>query len=252
MRLLVFIFACFLLLSACSGDKFKKQNIPSKVLLAEGVNLLGQGKTSKAIDIFQRVEINYADEDSAIVAQVFLIWIYYQQNNLDSAEAISRSFLRYYPYNKYSPWVEYMNAIITYEQIPNPKRDLTLASNALTAFNKIIQKYPNTEYAKDVQFKSALVKQILAERVMEIGRYYLRHKAYIGAMYRFQEIVKVYNDSVFVPEALYRLVFTAISLGINEEAINDYKVLKYNYPDNDWTKRAEKLLKKYKINVNKE
>lgn len=238
----------YILLASCSvGKNYLPVNTSSSFLLKEAKNYLRQGNIPKAIVVLEKVEKNYEDEKSSIKAQVLLTWIYYHKGDLAAAQAITETFNKFYPYNKYSAWMEYINALIDYKKISKPKLDISIAYKTLKTFKDIEQKYPNSPFAKDVKFKTMKVKQIIASKNMQIGRFYLKEKNYIGAIYRFQDIVKDYPQTIFVQEALYRLVYSFLSLGADNEALNNFKVLQYNYPKSSWTKQAKHLIDKYKI-----
>lgn len=240
MRTIV-ILITFMLIGACSS-KFVTQSYSPDILFKQVEAELSLGEVNKAITTLRKLDANYSFNEKAIDAQVLLIWIYYKKGNLDQAEVFASNFLKYYPYNKYTPWVEYVYALTIYQSIPSQKRDIAKATEALGLFKDFIQKYPNLEYAEDLNFRTSLVKDILANRVMEIGRYYLRHKVYVGAINRFKEVIYVYNNSIFVPEALYRLTYSSLAIGLDKEALLYYRLLKYNYSSSKWYTKANHLV----------
>lgn len=249
---IIFLFLLLITLSACRSA-FIEENMSPDILFLQAKAELSNGRIEKAISIFRKLEGRYIFSPQAIEGQTMLIWLYYKKSDLAEAEATANNFLKYYPYNEYTPWVEYMLAIITYENMPYYKKNIIEATNALNLFNSFISKYPNTEYAKDLQFKRELVRSLMAYKVMQIGNYYLNHKSYIGAINRFKEVINVYSNSVFVPEALYRLEFAYLSLGLDKEAVNSFNILEYNYKSTRWYEVANDLLnKEIKVTNNKE
>lgn len=240
MRIL-FLFFLLIALNACASS-FIAENMSPDILYRQAKAELAKGRIDKSIGIIRKLESNYIFTSQAIDGQAMLIWLYYQKNDLAEAESTANNFLKYYPFNQYTPWVEYMLAIITYESMPYYKKNIIEAVNALNLFNSFISRYPNTDYAKDLQFKKELIRSLLAYKVMQIGNYYLSHKSYIGAINRFNEIVNVYGNTIFAPEALYKLEVAYLSAGLDQEAINSFKLLKYNYNNTRWYKVANDLL----------
>ena len=132
-------------------------------------------------------------------------------------------------------------------QIIDDKRDQTSVNNAYQTFSLILDRYPNTSYAKDSYYKIIFLEDILAAKELNIGKTYLSLKKYIAAIKRFKYIVNKYQTTSFVPEALHRLVEIYLILGVNEEALLNARVLGHNFPDSKWYKYSYKLLKENKL-----
>ena len=78
---------------------------------------------------------------------------------------------------------------------------------------------------------------------MEIGRFYERTGQWLAAQLRFQNVVKDYQTTTHIPEALYRLTETNLALGVPTEAQKYAAVLGANYPGNEWYEKAFKLMR---------
>ena len=128
-----------------------------------------------------------------------------------------------------------------YEQISDVGRDQKMTELALEAFDELIRRFPDSEYARDAEIKADLARDHLAGKEMEIGRYYLRRGEYVAAINRFNNVIDRYQTTSHTPEALYRLVETYLTLGLLEEAKRNGAVLGYNYPGDPWYGDAYKL-----------
>jgi outer membrane protein assembly factor BamD len=152
-----------------------------------------------------------------------------------------------YPADKNLPYVHYLIAICYYEQILDEKKDLQPLLKAKKKFEFIIQTYPNTDYAIDGRFKIDLITDQLAAKEMSIARFYMKTKKWIPALNRLKTVVEKYEKTVFIEEALHRLVEVYYRLGLIDEAKKAATILGYNYQSGDWYKRSYQVFnKKYK------
>ena len=152
-----------------------------------------------------------------------------------------------YPADQNIPYVHYLIAICYYEQILDEKKDLQPLIKAKKKFEFIIQTYPNTDYATDARFKIDLITDQLAAKEMSIARFYMKTKKWIPALNRLKTVIDKYDKTVFVEEALHRLVEVYYMLGLIEEAKKAAAILGYNYQSGEWYKKSYKVFnKKYK------
>ena len=136
-----------------------------------------------------------------------------------------------------------------YEQIVDEKKDTQSLIKSKEIFKLIIKKYPNSDYAIDVNYKLNLIDDILASKEMYIGRYYFDKKKWIPAINRFKTIIENYETTIYTEEALHRLVEVHYTLGLKEEARKYAKLLGYNFQSSKWYEQSYSLFdKKYKIN----
>ena len=153
-------------------------------------------------------------------------------------------FKKVYPLNKNIDYANYLLAICYYEQIVDEKKDLQSIINAEKTFQYIIKNYPNTEYALDSEFKLDLIYDTLASKEMYIGRFYLDKKKWIPAINRFRTVVDVYDTTIYVEEALHRLVEIYFILGLEQESEKYAKLLGYNYKSSQWYENSYKVFNK--------
>ena len=205
---------------------------------------------AEAITIFKNIEKIYPLSNEAIQSQIMSGFIDYIRLDYDSAILKFRLITKKYPSLKNIDYVYYMKALCYYEQISHEGLDGEYNNLALKNLNQVINRFPNSEYAKDSQQKIILLKENLAAKDMEIALFYLKQNKYLAAINRYSIVIEKYNQTKFTPEALYRIIEIYFSLGMIEDAEKTNSVLLYNYPDSKWGKLSQKLLNP-QINKNK-
>ena len=251
----LYIILIFLICISCSKKEVKKSIITEKSLdlqvleaYEEGKEALELGDVLYAAKKFNEAEILYPQSNWAPKSALMAAYSYYIQDYYGDAIAELIRFQRVYPQSKNLDYVSYLLAICYYEQIVDEKKDLHSIVNAKKTFEKVIKEYPNTEYAIDSKFKIDLINNILASKEMYIGRYYLDKKKWIPAINRFRSVVDDYDTTIYVEEALYRLVEVYYILGLENEAKKYAKLLGYNYKSSIW---YEKSYSKFNENYKK-
>jgi outer membrane protein assembly factor BamD len=235
--------ALLLALGACGSDKEEEYvERPVEELYNEGLDALHEGENDDAATLFDEVERQHPYSTWATRAQLMAAYSHYREERYDDAlNAIDR-FLSLHPGHQGAPYAYYLRALCYYEQIADVTRDQGNTEEAQRALSDVIARFPNTPYARDASLKLDLVRDHLAGKEMEVGRYYLQRDMYLAAINRFRTVVEQYQTTTHVPEALHRLVESYLSLGINEEAQAAGAVLGYNYPGTDWYQDSYNLL----------
>lgn len=170
-------------------------------------------------------------------------YAYYKDKDYDSAIINIDRFIKFHPGNKDIAYAYYLKALCYYDQIAPVEKDQSNSERALEAFRQVVIRFPNTEYAKDAEFKMALASDHLAGHEMEIGRYYLSQENYLSALNRFSGVVNNYQTTTHIEEALYRQTEIYTIIGLPDEAQLSAKVLQHNYPKSKWFARAQRLVK---------
>jgi|688.fasta_scaffold167538_1 outer membrane protein assembly factor BamD len=251
----LFIFYLFTLsffcLEAQSKDNKKNfynyniDNLDAEDLYRYSLYNLKKGDTEEAITSLKKILSSYPYKEESINAELLLIWIYYQKQDLVDAEIEIDNFYRYYPYSEYSEWLSYIKGLTYYDQIQDIRRDQSYSEKTLSEFLSLYKKYPDTDYAKDSYYKLAIITDFLAAKEMHIARYYITQQNYVPAIKRLQSIVQSYQTTVYIAEAMYRLVYVFLLLGLDEEAYQVAAVLGYNHRDTIWYQKSYNLMKKY-------
>ncbi|WP_370652109.1 outer membrane protein assembly factor BamD [Phenylobacterium sp.] len=235
-----------LALTACAGRGERPQlayeERPVELLYNTGANRLDRGLWNQAVDYFAEVERQHPYSVWARRSILMTAYAQYQAN--DYAEAISSAdrFLSQAPGNPAAVYAYYLKAICYFEQIVDVGRDQAATGQALNALREVVQRYPDSEYAKDARLKIDMVNDQLAGKEMTVGRYYLRNGDTLAGIGRFNMVIQRYETTSHTPEALYRLVEAYLTLGLNEEAKRNGAVLGFNYPGTVWYRDAYDLL----------
>ena len=248
------LFFVLILFVSCSKEVEKKSIIKEKSLnlqvrevYLEGLKALEQGDVLFAARKFNEVEILYPQSDLAPRSSLMAAYSYYIQDYYEDCIMELDRFLKVYPKDKNLDYANYMLGIAFYEQIVDEKKDTFSIIKAKGYFEYLIQNYPNTEYAVDASFKLELIKDVLASKELYIGRYYVDKKKWIPAINRFKNVVNNYDTTIYIEEALYRLVEIHYLLGLKEEAKKYANLLGYNYQSSEWYENSYALFdKQYK------
>ena len=252
----VFLFSCAWQVIQDPGKKNKNETIVSEgptdeekavSIYAEAVKALDEGDAYYAKQKFKEVENLVPQSKWAEKASLMAGYADYSRNSYSSAIFSLERHIVNYPADKNLPYVHYLIAICYYEQILDEKKDLQPLLKAKKKFAFIIQTYPNTDYATDGRFKMDLITDQLAAKEMSIARFYMKTQKWIPALNRLKTVVDKYEKTVFVEEALHRLVEVYYRLGLTEEAKKAAAILGYNYQSGDWYEKSYQVFnKKYK------
>ncbi len=264
-KTLIFLFFFALLNVSCSKDVEKKivieeSELDLQVLEAykDGMSALDKGDVLFAAKKFNEVESLYPQSEWAPKSALMAAYSYYSQDYYSDSIAELERFIIIYPKYKDLGYAYYLLAISNYEQIVGEKKDTSSILKAKEYFEIVIKEYNNTDYALDAQFKLDLIYDILASKEMYLGRYYFEKKKWIAAINRFKTVLDKYDTTIYIEEAMYRLVEIYYTLGLKDEAEKYAKLLGYNYQSSEWyensyivfdkkyIKNNEKLTKKNK------
>jgi len=244
----IFLILIIFFINACSKDKIKaskiiEKNLDSQVLEAyeEGLTSLEQGDVLFAAKKFNEVEILFPQSIWAPKSALMAAYSYYKQDYYGDAIAELERFIKIYPYDKNLDYAYYLLGTSYYEQIVNEEKDLQAMMKAKINFTTVINRFPKTDYSLDANFKLDLINQVLASKEMYIGRYYFDKKKWIASINRFLNVVNNYNKTIYIEEALYRLVEMYYILGLEEESKKYAQLLGYNYNSSEWYKKSYKL-----------
>ena len=203
---------------------------------------MDQGDYEQAAKLFDEVERQHPYSVWARHAQVMSAFNYYLAQKYNDAISSAQRFLTIHPGSEEAPYAQYLVAMSYYQQIADVTLDQTTTQSASDALNELIRRYPQTRYAADARLKLDLIKDHLAGKEMEVGRFYQRSGQWLAATYRFRSVVDQYQTTSHAPEALERLVECYLALGIPDEAWKSSAVLGKNYPETYWYRQSLRLL----------
>ncbi len=230
----------------------KKLDLQVLEAYKEGMSALEGGDVLFAAKKFNEAEILFPQSEWAPKSALMAAYSYYTQDYYYDAIYELERFIRLYSFHKDISYAYYLMAISYYEQIVDEKKDTGSILEAKKYFNIVVQEFPGTEYELDAQFKLELIDDILASKEMYVGRYYFQKNKWIPAINRFKSVIEDYDTTIYVEEALHRLVEIYYILGLTEEAKKYAQVLGYNYQSSEWYEKSYSVFdKKYEKNMKK-
>ena len=249
---IIFLFIYIIFIVSCSKDKSKvdqvllEQDIEAEMILAykEGMKQLEKGDALYASRKFDEAEILFPQSIWATKASLMSAYALYSQNYYDDAIFNLERHIKNYPKDKDLVYAHYLIAICYFEQLYDERKDLKPLVKAREKFEHILKKYPNTDYAIDAKWKMGLIVDQMAAKEMYIGRYYMKMEKWIAAINRFQFVVKHYDTTVYIEEALHRLVEVYYKIGLVEDAQKVAATLGYNYGSGEWYKNSYRIFNK--------
>jgi len=246
-RVALLIIIVFTLLS-CSKNKKVLYEPTSKVdpytIYNEAMESFNKNDFYFANKKFTQAELNFKNVNSAAKAAIMSSFCLYSINFYDEAVENLNRFLKLYPADKNVIYAHYLLAVIYFEQISDEKKDLKPLLNANEKIDFFIKNYPETDYSLDLKFKKDLIQNQLAAKEAYIARYYISVQKWVPAINRLKLILEKYDETVFVEEALFRLVEIHYYLGLDDEAKSYAKILGYNYNSSEWFAKSYKILNK--------
>ena len=258
MKKSITLFLILILFVSCSKEQKKISVINEKSLdlqvreaYLEGLSALEEGDVLFAARKFNEVEILYPQSDLAPKSSLMAAYSYYIQDYYEDCIMELDRFLKVYPKNKNLDYAYYMLGIAYYEQIIDEKKDTFSILKSKSYFQHLIQNYPNTEFAFDAAFKIELINDTLAAKELYIGRYYVDKKKWISAINRFRIVTDNHDTTIYVEEALHRLVELYYIIGLENEAKKYANILGYNYNSSEWYEKSYSIFDKmYEKNKN--
>ena len=249
---IVLIFLLIFSLLSCSKNKKLEYEALNEIdpyqIYQEGYIAFEKGDYFYANEKFSEAELAFEIVEFAAKSAIMSSYALYGINFYDAALENLERYLKKYPADKNVMYAHYLSAIIHYEQISDEKKDLQPLLKATEKIKYFLKNYPDSDYAIDLRFKKDLIQNQRAAKELYVAKYYISIQKWIPAINRLKIIVNDYEETVFIEEALHRLVEIHYYLGLETEAKKYAKVLGYNYNSSEWFKQSYKVLNKnYKI-----
>jgi len=225
---------------------------PAENIYNEGMDQIERNDLGKARLLFQEVERQHPFSKWARRSMLMTAYANYLSADYEEAVSTSQRFISLHPGNESTPYAYYLIAMSYYDQIYDVGRDQATTTSAEAALQQVVRRYPDSDYARDALLKLELTHDHLAGKEMSVGRYYLKENQQLGAIGRFKTVVREYETTSHVEEAMHRLVEAYVSLGIIEEAKLVGSVLGYNYPNSEWYSDSYDLLQRFGVDLNEE
>ena len=251
----IFLIVIFVILTSCSSETKKVSIIEEDDLelqmidaYKDGYEELKKGDVIYAAEKFNEAELLYPQSEWASKSVLLAAYAFYSQNYYERSINELERFIRKYPKHKNMDYAYFLLAMCYYENIVDEKKDLEPLLLSKQKFEYILKNYPNTDFALDAKFKIDLIQDVLASKEMYIGKYYLKKQKWVAAINRFKTILNKYETTIYVEEALHRLVETNYKIGLVDEAEKYANLLGYNYQSSEWYEQSYKIFNKdYKI-----
>ena len=250
-KILISFLICFFLIS-CSKEKelvyISESQIDPYKIYQEGLDAFQNGDYFFAEKKFSEAELNFKVVELAAKSAIMSSYSLYGINFYTQALTNLERFLKKYPADKNIIYAHYLIAIIYYEQIEDEAKDLLPLIKANQKIEFFLEEFPNSDYALDLRFKKNLIQNQLAAKELYIAKYYISTQKWVAAINRLKFLVEKYDKTIFIEEALHRLVEIHYHLGLKKEAKKYAKILGYNYNSSEWFEQSYKILNKdYKI-----
>ena len=243
------LFFISLILSSCSEKEervsiIKEDNLEMQMIEAytQGLEEFDKGDIYFAVKKFNEVELLYPQSVWAPRSVLMAAYAYYSQLYFADSILELERFLVKYKNHPDTDYAYYLIAICHYNQIVDEKKDLGEIIKAKKYFKILVNNYPNTDFAEDANFKLELIEEVLASKELYLAKYYLNREKWIPAINRYKKIVEEYDTTIFIEEALFRLVELNYKLGLVDEAKKYTALLGYNYQSSEWYERSYKIL----------
>ena len=250
---LIVIFVLTFSLLSCAGNKdieyqSKKDKVDPHKLYEEGFDAFEKREYFYAEKKFSEAELNFKVVEFAAKSAVMSSYSLYGINFYNDALENLERYLKKYPADKNVMYAHYLIALIHYERMSDEKKDLQPLLDADKKIDFFLEKYPDSDYSIDLKFKKDLIQNQLAAKELYVAKYYVSIQKWVPAINRLRKIVEDYEKTVFVEEALHRLVEINYYLGLEKEAKKYAKILGYNYNSSEWFKQSYKVFNQdYKI-----
>ena len=251
MKNLTFLILFTILIFSCSQKKTQVTKVEGSSLEQQmieaynaGVKALDEGDVLFATKKFNEAELIYPQSDWAPRSSLMAAYSYWSQGYYNNSINELKRFLKVYPKNKKIDYAYYLLAMNYYDSIVDEKKDLRPLEEAKKYFTLLVNEYPKTDYALDGKYKLELIQDMLAAKEMYIARHYIKKEKWIAAINRLKIVVNKYDTTIYVEEALHRLVEIYYKIGLEQEAEKYASVLGYNYQSGEWYKQTYKVFNK--------
>ena len=250
-----FLILIIIVFFGCAKDKENKliiqeQNLETQMISAykEGLDFLDKDDGLSAAKKFNEAELLFPQSEWAPKSALMAAYSYYAYNYYGDSIYELEQFIKKYPKDERISYANFLLAMCYYQSIVDEKKDLEPLLKARDKFIYVVENYPNTDFAMDAKFKLDLIREILASKEMYLGNYYIQKEKWIAAINRFKTVINDYETTIYVEEALHRLVELHYKIGLENEAKKYANLLGYNYLSSDWYKSTYKIFnKEYKL-----
>ena len=239
MKKIVLLFCLMPLLYACGGGEEIKPERPLEDIYTEAYKEFNKKNYEEAAELFQTAEAQHPSSPWAADALVMMAYSRYMDKDFAGSILAIDRYMRFHPGHRDVPYMMYLRGMCYYRQVSDVRRDPEMSVYALQQFQQLAQRFPNSEYAKNAKNKILILKNYVAGKVMYAARNDMQKKNWTSAISRLQSVVATAQETVMTPEAMFRLTECYTAIGLPEQADGYAKMLRANFPDNEWTKKLK-------------
>ena len=238
-------------LSCSSNDKETTSSFSSDIeLYKSGMSFLKKREFTEAVEQFTELEIQHPYSKWATKGQLMAGFAHYKANEYEEAILTLSKFIELNPTHQSIPYAMYLKAYSYFERMPDVNLDQKLSNRAVEEFTELINKHPNSIYAKKSLTHLKTLSNHLAASEVKIAKFYQSQGYFLASIKRYKNVLKNYKKSSHIPESIFRLIECYVSLGLVKQSYYFYKILEYNFPRSQWAKESKEIIKEKKINKN--
>ena len=239
MKKLVLLFGFCGLLAACGGGEEIKPERPLEEIYQEAYKEFNKKNYDDAAELFETAESQYPASPWAANALVMMAYSRYLDNDFAGSILAIDRYMRFHPGHRDVPYMMYLRGMNYYRQVSDVRRDPGMSAYALQQFQQLVERFPDSEYAKNAENKILILKNYIAGKVMYSARDDMQKQNWTSAISRLQSVVSTAQETVMTPEAMFRLTECYTAIGLPEQATGYADMLRKNFPDNEWTKKLK-------------
>ena len=239
--IITFVFSCAKETKETLNIKKASQDLEIITVYNDAYENLKNNDPYVASKKFLEAELLYPQSIWAPRSALMASYAFYLQNYYSEAISNLNRYLKTYPSDKDLPYAYYLIAMCNYEMIEDEKRDIGPLIEAKKNFSIVVERYPNTDFALDSEFKLEFIEVMLASKEMYLGRHYIKKEKWIPAINRFKNVLNEYETTIYAEEALHRLVEIHYKIGLENESKKYASLLGYNYLSSEWYKKSYKI-----------
>ncbi len=238
MKKIIMLMSLVGIMAGCAGENIEPEKTMAE-FYAEAYEELEDKDYSAAADLFLAAESEHSTDEFAPDALVMAAYSRYMDDDFPGALMVTDRFLRFHPGYRDAPYILYLRGMCYYRQVSDVRREPGMSVYALQQFEQLKQRFPSSEYAENAENKIHILKNYIAGKVMYAARNEMRQENWTSAITHLQSVVTTAQETVMVPEALYRLTQCYTAIGLPEQATGYATTLRKNFPDNEWTQKLE-------------
>ena len=236
----IFVILILLALTGCGEERVYHES-ELRDLYSEAHQSFLEGSYKSAADTFDEVDKQYPYSPWSLHAQLMSSYCSYLGGHLPRAISNLGTLIKLHPSYPHIEYARYLRALCYYASILRVEKDQEDTLKCYEAFSELLRLHPNSKYAADATSKMSGIREHLANKQMFLGRYYAKHRTYPAAIRQFDEVIKNFNDTTHIPEAMFRLAESYHALGLHDEAKQILVVMREEFPRSDWAGREPSL-----------